>query len=231
MRCSDVGSWAEKVVSLEPGRGRKPLAQDCLEPGDLIKTRRSIRRFSGEPVSREVVQELIDAATRAPSPHNRQPWRFAVLLTASKKAHLAHVMGERLQADRSRDGDPAEAIEADVARSRARIEGAPVIIVAALSMRDMDTYPDGRRLHAEYIMAVQATATAVQNMLLLAHASGLGSCWMCAPLFCPETVRDGLFLPQDWEPQALVALGVPGSPGRDRPRLDPSETTMWLDEP
>ena len=51
-------------------------------------------------------------------------------------------------------------------------------------------------------MAVQSTAMAVQNMLLLAHAEGLAACWMCAPLFCPDTVRAALDLPADWQPQA-----------------------------
>lgn len=198
---------------------------------EVIATRRSIRRFSREPIPREVVRELLETAVRAPSPHNRQPWRFAVLRGAEAKARLALAMGERLRADRCRDGDLAEAVEADVARSRARIEGAPVVLVAALSMRDMDRYPDERRSHAEYLMAVQATATAVQNLLLLAHARGLGACWMCAPLFCPDTVRDALALPADWEPQALVALGASDGAGRDRPRLGLDETAIWLEEP
>lgn len=198
---------------------------------EVIATRRSIRRFSREPIPREVVRELLETAVRAPSPHNRQPWRFAVLRGAEAKARLALAMGERLRADRRRDGDLAEAVEADVARSRARIEGAPVVLVAALSMRDMDRYPDERRSHAEYLMAVQATATAVQNLLLLAHARGLGACWMCAPLFCPDTVRDALALPADWEPQALVALGASDGAGRDRPRLGLDETAIWLEEP
>ena len=146
------------------------------------------------------------------------------------KARLAFVMGERLRADRGRDGDSADAIEADVARSRARIESAPVALVAALSMREMDSYADGHRTRAEHIMAVQAVAAAIQNLLLLAHARGLGACWMCAPLFCPNTVRAALALPEDWEPQALVTLGVAEGPGRDRPRRSVEQTAVWLDD-
>jgi F420 biosynthesis protein FbiB-like protein len=197
---------------------------------DAILGRRSIRRYAPGPVSREVVSELLQAATRAPSPHNRQPWRFAVLRSPAVKERLAAAMGERLRTDRSRDGDPAEAIEADVARSRARIEGAPVVLVAALTMRDMDSYGDARRSTAEHQMAVQATAAAVQNILLMAHARGLGACWMCAPLFCPDTVRAALGLPTDWEPQALVTLGAAEAEGRERPRLDPRETALWLED-
>jgi F420 biosynthesis protein FbiB-like protein len=226
-----VGSRAElKLSPIEWNGGRERMRDERAEIADAIGTRRSIRRFSGEPVPREVVRELLEAGTRAPSPHNRQPWRFAVLRQLRTKARLARAMGERLRADRGRDGDPAEAIEADVARSRARIEGAPVVLVAALSMRDMDRYVDERRSNAEHLMAVQATAAAVQNLLLLAQARGLGACWMCAPLFCPETVRSALDLPEDWEPQALVALGLAEGPGRERPRLDLSETAIWLED-
>ena len=216
------------MMAGEPEGARVPL--EYLDLSDLVRSRRSIRRFSPKPISREVVEELIELAIRAPSPHNRQPWRFAVLRGSGVKARLAHAMGERLRADRSRDGDPAEQIEADVARSRARIEGAPVTLVAALSMRDMDPYADGHRSQAERMMAVQAVAAAVQNVLLLAHARGLGACWMCAPLFCPETVSAALELPDDWEPQALVTLGVADGPGRDRPRRPIEQTAIWLED-
>ena len=219
---------ARKIAASEVERARLPL--EYLELSALVRSRRSIRRFSPEPISRQVLEELVELASRAPSPHNRQPWRFAVLRGPRVKARLAFAMGERLRADRSRDGDPAEQIEADVARSRARIEGAPVALVAALSMRDMDSYADGPRSEAERMMAVQAVAAAVQNMLLLAHARGLGACWMCAPLFCPDTVRAALELPEDWEPQALVTLGRADGPGRDRPRRSVEQTAIWLED-
>ncbi|MCA9928398.1 MAG: nitroreductase family protein, partial [Anaerolineales bacterium] len=89
------------------------------------------------------------------------------------------------------------------------ITGAPVIIVVCLSMIDMDSYPDGRRSRAEHTMAVQSVAMAAQSLWLLAHAAGLGACWLCAPLFVPELVRDTLNLPADWEPQGLMTLGRP----------------------
>ena len=97
-------------------------------------------------------------------------------------------------------------------------------------MRDMDRYEDARRNEAERIMAVQATAAAVQNILLLAHTRGFGACWMCAPLFCAATVRAALGLPEDWEPQALITLGIPDGAGRERPRLRIDETTICLDD-
>ena len=155
----------------------------------------------------ETIERLLEAATWAPSAHNRQPWRFAVLTSAGDKGRLAAAMGRRLRADRTADGDDPADIERDVTRSYARLTQAPVLIVVCLSMVDMDRYPDARRNHHEWVMAAQGTAMAAQNLLLMAHAFGLAACWLCAPLFAPELVGDTLGLPADWEPLGLVTLG------------------------
>ncbi len=73
----------------------------------------------------------------------------------------------------------------------------------------MDNYPDLRRQKAEYVMAVQSVAASIQNLLLTAHAEGLGTCWFCAPLFCKKIVKDILKIPKNIEPQAFVTLGYP----------------------
>jgi coenzyme F420-0:L-glutamate ligase / coenzyme F420-1:gamma-L-glutamate ligase len=174
---------------------------------DLIKSRRSIRRYASQAVPPELLRRLLEAATWAPSAHNRQPWRFAVLTKSAAREQLAEAMGARLRADRTADGDDPQAIERDVARSYARLTDAPVIIVVCLSMVDMDSYPDPRRSHNEWLMAAQSTAMAAQNLLLLAHAEGLAACWVCAPLFVPGLVRETLNLPVDWQPQGLITLG------------------------
>ncbi len=185
-----------------------------------------IRRYTDAPVDDAAIGLLLECATRAPSPHNRQPWRFAVLRGAARE-RLADAMGARLRQDLERDGVAAAFIARDVARSRARIASAPVSIVACLSMRDMDAYPDARRAAAERWMAAQAVACAVQNVLLGASALGLGACWMCAPLFCPETVRETLGYPDDWEAQALITIGHPADAGRDRGRVEWRALTMF----
>jgi len=191
-------------------------------PADTLSAwmleRRSIRRYRPEPLPAELIERLLNAARHAPSAHNRQPWRFALLCDTERKERLATAMGARLRADRAADGDAPEAIEADAARSCARITTAPAVVVACLTLAEMDRYPDTRRMEAERLMAVQSTAMAVQNLLLLAHAEGLGTCWMCAPLFCPDTVTAALDLPPDWEPQGLVTLGYAAAPGRHRER-------------
>ncbi len=166
---------------------------------------------------------MLQAACWAPSAHNRQPWRFAVIEDHGTKDRLARAMGERLRIDRRVDGDDEATIEADVARSRARITGAPLVILLCLVVADMDAYPDERRAKAEYLMAVQSTAMAAQNLLLAAHAAGLGACWMCAPLFCRDDVSAALALPKGWDPQALITIGKPANAGKPPTRGPLSE--------
>jgi len=183
---------------------------------DLILGRRSIRRYSQQPVDHSLIDVVLEAATHAPSAHDRQPWRFAVITSADGKERLASAMGARLRADRLADGDSPDMIEADVARSYARIASAPVVILACLTLADMNKWPDTRRNEAEHTMAVQSVAAAIQNLLLATHAHGLGACWMCAPLFAPEVAREALDLPGDWEPQALVTLGYPAQQAKPK---------------
>ena len=180
---------------------------DHLALLDLVRTRRSIRRYADRPVDRVLIEAALTAATYAPSAHNRQPWRFAIVTSREAKERLASAMGEHLRADRLADGDLPSVVDADVARSHARITSAPALVLACLTMADMDTYSDPRRGNAERIMAIQSVAAAIHVLLLTAHALGLAACWMCAPLFAPGVACDALDLPADWEPQALVTLG------------------------
>jgi F420 biosynthesis protein FbiB-like protein len=176
--------------------------------------RRSIRRYLQEPLDPGSLEQILRAAAWAPSAHNRQPWRFVPIVAGAPKERLARAMGERLSADRLADGDDPAAVAHDVARSFARISGAPLVILVCLAMGAMDQYPDSRRREAEHIMAIQSTAMAIQNLLLAAHALGFGAAVMCAPLFCQDTVAATLALPAGWEPQALVTVGLPADRGK-----------------
>jgi coenzyme F420-0:L-glutamate ligase / coenzyme F420-1:gamma-L-glutamate ligase len=207
-----------------PGDGDPQACVDAVAAA--IHERRSIRRYLDQPVPREMLERILDAAHWAPSSHNRQPWRFAVLTEKSSRVALADAMGARLRRDLQRDGVPADVIERDVLRSYERLTGAPVCVVLCLSMQDMDVYNDPVRDRNEYLMAVQSTAMAGQNMLLLAHVLGLGACWMCAPLFCPEVVVDVLQLDTHWMPQGMVTLGY-FDQGRSRNRDNIESRIVW----
>jgi F420 biosynthesis protein FbiB-like protein len=201
-------------------------AQQVAHLLDIMRGRRSIRRYQPVPVPREAIDAMLNAAIWSPSAHNRQPWRFAVVETDAHKERLARAMGARLRADLEADGVVSEQIEADVSRSHARITSAPLVIVLCVSMVDMDTYPDAHRNQNEYIMAVQSVAMAGQNLLLTAHALGLGACWMCAPLFVPDVVRAALDLPSDWQPQGMLTIGYPAQE-REKTRNPIESSVLW----
>lgn len=196
-----------------------PLPADALHR--FLRGRRSIRRFQPRPIHPATLLRILESATWAPSAHNRQPWRFVVLNTVKSKKRLAEAMAARLAEDLLSDGADEEAIAKEINRSHQRLTGAAALVVVCLTMEDMDRYPDARRQEAEHTMAVQSVAMAGQNLLLAAHAEGLGGVWMCAPLFCPQTVRMALDLPPDYEPQGVIALGYPAEqPEKTRQPLE-----------
>jgi coenzyme F420-0:L-glutamate ligase/coenzyme F420-1:gamma-L-glutamate ligase len=192
----------------------------------LVRSRRSIRRYQQRPIAKEILTDLIEAATWAPSAHNRQPWRFCVVTSDFAKQNLSRNMADRWRRDLTADGSDQKMIETRVAISHARITSAAALVVACMTMQEMDDYPDEKRSHAEWAMATQSVALSCQNLLLSAHAHGLGACWMCAPLFVPELVRSSLDLPADWQPQALITLGYPAET-KEKERAAPESLTLW----
>jgi F420 biosynthesis protein FbiB-like protein len=184
----------------------------AMERHDFLRSRRSVRRFDPEPLDAEVVERMLTTASSASSAHNRQPWRYAVVSTASARTRLAETMAAAFRRDLEADGTSAEKIQAVVDRSLARIQSAPLAVVLCMDTTDMDIYPDARRAALEQTMAVQSTANAGTTLLLAAHAEGLGAVWNCGPLFAPGAVVSALDLPATWKPQALILIGKPAKP-------------------
>jgi F420 biosynthesis protein FbiB-like protein len=186
---------------------------------EIIRGRRSMRRYQDRPVPRELIEEILEAARWAPSPHGRQPWRFVVLTRDAPKRALAAAMGDEWRRQLSLDGQAPEIIETRFAKSRERIIHAPAIVIPCLYLADLDIYPDADRNAAEATMAIQSLGCAVQNMLLTAYHLGLDGGWMCAPLFCPEVVVGALDLDPALIPHALITLGYAAADPVRRERL------------
>jgi F420 biosynthesis protein FbiB-like protein len=175
----------------------------------ILKTRRSVREFQARKVTRKITNELIDLARWAPSAHNTQPWRFAILESKELRNRLAREMGKAFKKDLERDHFAPEVIQARIQKSIERIVGAPLLILVCLRRGERNIFPDRRRNRLEEHMAHQSIGAAIQNILLGAHALGLGACWISAPLFCPRTIKRVLNIDTRWEPIALVLLGYP----------------------
>jgi F420 biosynthesis protein FbiB-like protein len=118
-------------------------------------------------------------------------------------------MAQAWTLDMAKDGVSAELRQTTARASIRKFTSAPLLVIACITMADMTKYPDESRQKTEYDIAVQSLGAAIQNMLLAVESKGLGACWFCAPAFCKEAVRKVLAIPEDVEPQALIAVGYP----------------------
>jgi F420 biosynthesis protein FbiB-like protein len=184
----------------------------------FIDARRSVRAFTDAPVAQGDLDAIVTAACTAPAPHHSRPWRFATITSADGKQALADGMGERWRADLAGDGVAPARIDELVDASHRKITGAPALVLACLTWSGLDRYPDETRQRAEWGMALLSLGAAVENLMLAAADRGLASCWVAAPIFCPDEARDALALPDEWRPQALVLVGHPDPAYVGRPR-------------
>ena len=188
-----------------------------------VAARRSVRAFQDRPVPRDAVLRAISLAVRAPAPHHSSPWRFSLLEDRDAKASLSRAMGAAWRADLTSDGlDPAR-VEAILARSHELLTRAPLLTVCSADVSTAHSYADERRRLAEWSLFAHATGAALQVYMVALAEAGIASCWISAPVFCRDVVRDHLSLPDAVEPQALVLVGYPSpaySP-RERGDVDP----------
>jgi len=195
-------------------------------PTDLLFSRRSVRQYRPDPVPEETVRRLLEAAHAAPSAHNSRPWRFVVLRDPALRRALAERMAETYARDAEADGQAPEAIRARNERSVGRIASAPLAILVLVDETCLPPNP-GRRADGERLLLVQSAAAAVQNLLLAAQAGGLGACWICAPAFCPQAVRESLDLADLWTAQALILIGYPAERPKQPDGRALDEVVQW----
>ncbi|MET0894695.1 MAG: nitroreductase family protein [Acidimicrobiia bacterium] len=188
---------------------------------EFLAARRSIRAFVDAPVPRDVLDDVIEAACIAPAPHHSRPWRWVVVDTDEAQRDLAAGMGAQWRVDLERDGVSSSRIDELVDASHAKIMSAPAIVLGCLTWNGLDRYPDEPRQRAEWGMALLSLGAAVENLMIATADAGYASCWVAAPIFCPEAARDALALPSEWLPHAMVLVGRPDPAyvGRARPPI------------
>lgn len=173
-----------------------------------IRERRSVKALRPDPVPRELVEQLLEAATWAPNHHLTQPWRFVVLTGTAREA-----LGEVLARDASLSPAKREVIRQKPLR-------APVLVAVAIE-------PDPQRPPLDEIAA---GAAAVQNLLLAAHALGLGAIWRSGRAIDDPAVKAFLGLSERAILLGFVYLGYPALVPSPPPRRPVAELTVWFDE-
>ncbi|MQS12506.1 coenzyme F420-0:L-glutamate ligase [Streptomyces kaniharaensis] len=218
------------LVTTEDGEGTRPLvrpaADDMFRLGtsealrQAVTLRRTVRSFTAEPVDPGAVRRAVAAAVTAPAPHHTTPWRFVLLESADTRIRLLDAMLAAWQRDlRELDGWDEQRIARRTARGNV-LRDAPYLVVPCLVMDGSHQYPDPRRATAEREMFTVAAGAAVQNLLVALTGEGYGSAWVSSTMFCRDTVRAALDLPETWDPMGAIAVGRPAEPPRERPERD-----------
>ncbi|MFN8103546.1 MAG: nitroreductase family protein [Acidimicrobiia bacterium] len=175
---------------------------------EWIARRRSIRSFAPDPVDEAVLETCVEAALLAPAPHHSRPWRH-VVLGGSARRRLADAMADAWLEDLRRDGIGEDEATRLCETSVQRIASAPAAVLGCLVWDGLDDYPDVRRRDAEWAMALLSLGASVQNLMLAAAEYRIASCWIAAPVFCPDAAAASLALDSGTRPAALVLLGHP----------------------
>ena len=166
-----------------------------MEALDAILTRHSIPKVKPDPVPKEIIERLLQAAVQAPNHYQVRPWRFVVLTGKSRNA-LGEIMAQTMK--KQNPETPDSGMEFGTGQAALR---APVVIAVGV-----DKPADPRVLEIENICA---TAAAVENMLLAAHAEGLGAMWRTGTAARDPEVKKFLGLSPDQELISFVYIGYP----------------------
>jgi len=191
-----------------------------MELMEAIRKRRSIRKYQDRPVPCPLVEEVLEAANWAPSGRNEQQWEYYVVGGATKDkvaAIYSRLTEENLPPPEERN--ERQQYFSDWAQN---LGGAPVIITAVMN-REVNP--------PVYKMALESVSASFQNLLLAAHAQGLGTCWMTGPLRAEDEIKAILGLPDLLEIIAITPLGYPDEDPAPPARLDPElkEKVKWID--
>ena len=213
---------------------------DLLE---LLRHRATVRAFEDRPVPRALLVRLLEAATRAPSPTNRQPWRFTVVTGQATREKLVQHTRDAVAEIRGviatgphpdHLADYWDYFVKPLASARA------IVVVSYKCMPDTlaGLVRDAGADPAHYVTVEQwdgevcAAAAATMLLLLQAQAEGLGACWMSGPLLARERICGLLKIARPWRMLGGVALGWPAEQPVPTARKPLVKVVEWFeDEP
>ena len=195
-----------------------------MDVREAIQKRRSIRRFKTDPVSDDLIQQLLESARLAPSGSNTQPWRFIVIKDAETRQKL------QTASYNQRHVGQAPVIIACCADIKAfgefpeRIE--ELITAGALPAKTREVFvpslkKGGMSADIKWHLLIAATGNtdiAIEHMVLQAVELGLGTCWV--RWFDDNKVKEILEIPKNIEIIALLPIGYPAEDPPQRPRFN-----------
>ena len=177
---------------------------------EFVMSRRSIRKYTSEKISHRQIERMIDAACWAPSSHNRQGWKFIVFEDLHQIHGLAQETRQFLKQTLANTNRLMASQADELIHYSGAFDQAPVVILLmhkkSLAMgKSMLSTATSKLVSGEAISA----AMACQNLVLAAHAMGLGTCVMTVPLLAGTVWNSLDDLPLGYEPTCLITAGYP----------------------
>jgi nitroreductase len=182
---------------------------------DAIYNRRSIGKVTDEMPPRELIEQMLGAATTAPNHYHTEPWRFFVL-TGDARLGLGDALVEaRLEVEE----DPSNVPQAVLDKTREKPLRAPVVIGVAVRPQS------GEKIWP--VEEVCATAAAIQNMLLAGSSLGLATMWRTGAPCYSEPVKQFFGLDEDDTLLGMIYVGYPAAEPNQRVRKPVEQVTVW----
>ncbi len=185
-----------------------------MDAFELIHGRSATGRVKADPLPRAVIEKLLAAGAQAPNHYKVRPWRF-VVLTGAALGRLGDVMAASLKAKFP------ELAEENLAKERAKALRAPLIIAVAA---DLPAEPKVDRMEN-----ITAAAAACQNILLAAHAEGLGAIWRTGDTARDPEIKRFLGFAPEQELLAFIYIGYPDAPVEKKERPSFEDRTVWME--
>ena len=181
---------------------------------EAIESRKSIRNFKNEEISKDIIEDILNCGRLAPSAKNRQPWYF-VILKNDMKDKVADLMIEYTKNNDEREEEKRLNSPSSVARTADVIKQAPVLVIIFREKDDNWLIGDNLSIGA-----------CVENMCLRATDLGLGSLWIRDIVYVSEKVAE-ILGHRDLELNCAVALGIPNQNPKQRPRKELKDIMEW----
>lgn len=185
---------------------------------DAIKNRRSVRKYKETEPSTEIIKNILKAGSMAPSNGNAQPWEFIVAKGEYRKSICEEFYNFSKKYIPKADYIPEDKKKMMLKYAKA-LGGAPIHIIVTCPNYEEPNKRDE---------ALQSCSAAIQNILLQAHADGIGSVWVGANPDKTEKMKKILSIPATRLIAAIIPIGYPDMSPSTPPRKDIEQKTTWL---
>ena len=194
-----------------------------MEILELIKKRRTIRKYKKKQIPKKILNKIIEAGRWAPSAENTQPWRFIILKEGEIKSNFIKKIKKEVYSEKF-----LTSANVLLKRSIKIIEEAPIIILVYNTHTFLEKVKKLGKVYEKpaYLSEIQSISAAIENMFLAATSLGIGMCWLNFPLLIKDEIEK-FFKTKD-ELVAILTLGYPQEKGKRSKRKPISETVKYL---